>query len=97
MDLINFEWNLQSSGFEKAFASYMGQEDALAVTSGTAALKVILEGFGIGKDDEVITQSFTFVATVEGIIEVGAQPVIAEINDTLNMDPYDLEKDNRKD
>ena len=78
--------------FEKAFASYMGQEDALAVTSGTAALKVILEGFGIGKDDEVITQSFTFVATVEGIIEVGAQPVIAEINDTLNMDPYDLEK-----
>lgn len=77
--------------FERAFASYMGAEDALAVTSGTAALKVILEGFGIGKGDEVITQSFTFVATVEGIIEVGARPVISEINDTLNMDPEDLE------
>ena len=78
-------------GFEKEFASYMGVEDSLAVTSGTAALKVILEGFGIGEGDEVITQAFTFVATVEGIIEVGAQPVIAEIDDTLNMDPDDLE------
>jgi 8-amino-3,8-dideoxy-alpha-D-manno-octulosonate transaminase len=43
-------------------------------------------------NDEVITQAFTFVATVEAITEVGAIPVIAEINGTLNMDPVDLEK-----
>lgn len=78
--------------FEKAFATHMKTYDALAVTSGTAALKVALKALGIGKGDEVITQSFTFVATVEAIIEAGAQPIIAEIDDTLNLDPSDIEK-----
>lgn len=78
--------------FEKAFAGYMGRDDALAVTSGTAALRVALAALGIGKGDEVVTQSFTFVATVEAIIESGAQPVITEVDETLNMDPLDLER-----
>lgn len=73
--------------FEKEFAEYMNCRECLAVTSGTAALKVALEGLGIGPGDEVITQAFTFVATVEAIIECRAQPVIADINDTLNIDP----------
>ena len=47
---------------------------------------------GIGHGDEVITQSFTFVATVEGIIESRATPVCADIDTTLNMDPGDLER-----
>ena len=46
----------------------------------------------IAEGDEVITQSFTFVATVEAIIESRAMPVITEIDKTLNMDPIDLEK-----
>lgn len=78
--------------FEKAFSSFMNQPDALAVTSGTAALKVALKALGVGQGDEVITQAFTFVATPEAIIEAGAQPVIAEIDLTLNMDPTDLER-----
>jgi 8-amino-3,8-dideoxy-alpha-D-manno-octulosonate transaminase len=78
--------------FEQAFAARMEVADALAVTSGTAALRVALAGLGIGRGDEVITQSFTFVATVEGIIEAGATPVCTEIDDTLNMDPADLER-----
>lgn len=78
--------------FEKDFASYMGYEDALAVTSGSTALRVALAALGIRKGDEVITQSFTFVATVESIIESGAQPVITEVDETLNMDPVSLEK-----
>ena len=78
--------------FEKEFAHYMGCEDALAVTSGSAALRVAMAALGIGKGDEVITQAFTFVATVEAIIESGAQPVIAEINETLNIDPRDMEQ-----
>ncbi|MGA2622473.1 MAG: DegT/DnrJ/EryC1/StrS family aminotransferase [Bacteroidota bacterium] len=78
--------------FETAFAKYMGCEDALAVTSGSAALRVALAALGIGQGDEVITQSFTFVATVEAIIESGAQPVITEVNETLNMDYRDLQK-----
>ena len=78
--------------FEQAFARRMDIPDALAVTSGSAALRVALAGLGIGAGDEVITQSFTFVATVEAIIEAGAIPVCTEIDETLNMDPADLER-----
>jgi len=77
--------------FEKAFAQHLGVRYAQAVTSGTTALKVGLEALGIRPGDEVITQSFTFVATVEAIIECGATPVLTDINETLNMDPADLE------
>jgi 8-amino-3,8-dideoxy-alpha-D-manno-octulosonate transaminase len=78
--------------FEQAFAKRMGVDYALAVTSGTAALRVALAALNIGPGDEVITQSFTFVATVEAIIESGATPIVTEIDDTLNMDPGDLKK-----
>jgi len=77
--------------FETAFARRMGTAHALAVTSGSAALRVALAALGIGPGDEVITQSFTFVATAEAIIESGARPIIAEIDETLNLDPTDLE------
>jgi len=78
------------SEFEKAFSGYMGANYAQAVTSGTAALKVGLESLYIKPGDEVITQSFTFVATVEAIIECGAVPILTDVNETLNMDPVDL-------
>jgi 8-amino-3,8-dideoxy-alpha-D-manno-octulosonate transaminase len=78
--------------FEEKFAHYCGVSHAQAVTSGSAALKVALVALGIGPGDEVITQGFTFVATWEAILDVGAVPVFTEIDDTLNMDPVDLEK-----
>ena len=78
--------------FEKNFAFRMGVKDALAVSSGTAALKVALKALGIGPGDEVITQAFTFVATVEAIVEVGAKPVIANIDESLNISPIDLSR-----
>jgi len=78
--------------FEKAFAKRMRVPFALGVTSGTSALRIALAALDIKEGDEVITQSFTFVATVEAIIESRAIPVIAEIDKTLNMDPMDLEK-----
>ena len=78
--------------FEKAFANYLGVEYALAVSSGSAALKVALKAAGIKPGDEVITQTFTFVATVEAIVDVGAKPVIVNIDETLNMDPNEFEK-----
>lgn len=77
--------------FEQAFSEFLGVKYALAVTSGTAALRVALAAANIGPGDEVITQSFTFVATVEAIVESGAVPVCAEIDTTLNLDPVDLE------
>ncbi len=78
--------------FEEAFARYTGAGYAQAVTSGTAALKIALAALGVGPGDEVITQGFTFVATWEAIFDVGAIPVFAEVDETLNMDPADLEK-----
>lgn len=78
--------------FEQAFADYMGVKHALAVSSGTAALKVSLASIGIKPGDEVITQAFTFVATVEAIVEIGATPVLVNVDDTLNMNPSELER-----
>lgn len=78
--------------FEKNFANYCGAKCAQAVTSGTAALKVAMAAMGIGPGDEIITQGFTFVATWEAILDIGAIPVFTEVDETLNMDPADLKK-----
>ena len=78
--------------FEEAFSKRMKVPYALGVTSGTAALRVAMASLNIKEGDEVITQSFTFVATVEAIIESRGKPVIVEIDKTLNMDPKDLER-----
>lgn len=78
--------------FEREFAKKLGVKNSLAVTSGTAALRVALAALDIGAGDEVIAPSFTFVATVEAIIESGATPVCCEIDQSLNMDPSDLER-----
>jgi 8-amino-3,8-dideoxy-alpha-D-manno-octulosonate transaminase len=77
--------------FEESFKKYMGCSYALGVASGTAALRVALAALRIGKGDEVITQSFTFVATIEAILEAGAVPVVTEVDQSFNMDPVDLE------
>jgi len=96
--LFRYEFDEQRKGiykvgaFEKAFAHYCGVSHALAVSSGTAALRVALAALGVAPGDEVITQGFTFVATWESIFDAGAIPVFAEIDDTLCMDPADLEK-----
>ena len=96
--LFRYEFGEQRNGvykvkeFEEKFALYANSRYAQAVTSGSAALKVALIALGIGPGDEVITQGFTFVATWEAILEVGAIPVFTEIDDTLNMDPEDLRK-----
>ena len=76
--------------FEAAFAKYLGASYAHAVTSGTAALKVALKALKVGPGDEVITQTHTFVATVEAILECGATAVVTDVDWTLNMDPEDL-------
>lgn len=78
--------------FEEAFANYTGAAHALAVSSGTAALKVALLALGIGPGDEVIVPGFTFVATWEAVLDAGAIPVMAEIDETLNLDPADIQK-----
>ena len=78
--------------FEKKFANYVGVKHAVAVSSGTAAIRTALIAAGIKKGDEVITQAFTFVATVEAIVDIEAIPIIVNINETLNMCPEELER-----
>lgn len=73
--------------FEQAFAQRMGVDHCQLVSSGTAALTVALASAGIGAGDEVIMPTFTFVASFESILMLGAIPVLVDIDDTLTLDP----------
>ena len=83
--------NFKVAKFERRFAEMCGVTYSLAVSSGSAALRVAMAALGISPGDEVITQGFTFIATWEAILESGAVPVFTEVDDTLCMDPADLE------
>ncbi|MBN2539672.1 MAG: aminotransferase class I/II-fold pyridoxal phosphate-dependent enzyme, partial [Deltaproteobacteria bacterium] len=77
--------------FEKAFAEYLGVGYSLGVTSGSAALKVALTALDVGPGDEVLVPAFDFIATYEAVLEVGAIPIMTDIDDSLNLDPDDME------
>jgi dTDP-4-amino-4,6-dideoxygalactose transaminase len=77
---------------EEAVAEYCGTSHAVACANGTDALFLIMAALGIGKGDEVITTPFTFWATVECIVHVGATPVFVDIEPgTYNMDVAQVE------
>ncbi len=79
--------------FEQAFCEYTGAKYAVAVNSCTAAMHLVLAGWGIGQGDEVITTPLTFCATIEAIEYVGATPVLADIDSaTGNIDPCQVER-----
>ncbi len=85
----NNHWKAKE--FEKAFAQRMGAEYCQLVSSGTAALTVALASAGIGAGDEVIMPTFTFVASFESILALGAIPILVDIDDTLTLDPKAVE------
>lgn len=78
--------------FEKQVCKQLNVKYCLATTSGTIAQYIAMKALGIKEGDEVITQSFTFVATVEAILALGAKPVIINIDKSLNMCPLELER-----
>ena len=77
--------------FEDKSKKAFNAQNALAVSSGTAAIKVALKSIGVSPGDEVITQAFNFIATIEAILDCGAKAVIANVDDSLNMDVNDCE------
>jgi len=83
----------QVAAFEEAFAAYVGARDAIAATSCTTALHLVLHALGIGPGDEVLVPSFTFVATANAVEHCGARPVFVDIDlDTFNIDVRQLER-----
>lgn len=78
---------------EAALARFSGARHAICVASGTDALKIALMAEGIGSGDAVFMPSFTFVATVEVVVDLGATPVFVDIDaNTFNIDPEDLRR-----
>lgn len=78
--------------FEKEFAAKMGSKHVLAVNSGTSALIASLVAAGVGPGDEVIVPAYTFFASVSAIVMAKAIPVITEIDESLTLDPVEIEK-----
>ena len=78
--------------FEEELKAYFGTENTILMTSGQAALTSALIGMGIGPGDEVIVPGYTYIATAMAVVAVGAMPVIAEIDETLMIDPEDVER-----
>jgi len=78
--------------FEAALAEKVGVKYALTTCSGTTALIGCLLGLGVGPGDEVIVPAYTFIATALAPLAVGAIPIIAEIDETLMIDPADVER-----
>jgi perosamine synthetase len=74
--------------FERAFADFLGVDDAVAVSSGTAALHLGVRQLGWGEGDEIVTSPFTFVASANSLLYEGAKPVFVDVDpETLDIDP----------
>ena len=86
----NGHWKAKE--FEDKLSALLKVSHTHLCSSGTAALAIALAGCGIGKGDEVIVTPFTFIATIESIINCGAVPVFADIDKTLCLSPESIEE-----
>ena len=77
----------QVRAFEREFAGATGALAAVATSSGTSALLLALLAHGVGPGDEVITSPLTFIATANAIVQAGATPVFADVDESLDLDP----------
>ncbi len=77
---------------EARIKEMLGCSESLIVTSGTAALICGLVGIGVGPGDEVIVPAYTWLASAGAVLAVGAIPVLADVDETLTLDPVDFER-----
>src|SRR5438067_6155174 len=82
----------KSKELEQEISHRFGSKYAQLVSSGTAALTTALAALGVGSGDEVIMPAFTFVASFEAVLSVGAIPVLVDIDETLTLDPDAVRK-----
>jgi len=82
----------KSKELEEAICKTFGCKYAQLTSSGTSALTTAISALGIGYGDEVITPTFTFVASFEAILSVGAVPVFVDVDDTLTLNPDAVKK-----
>jgi 8-amino-3,8-dideoxy-alpha-D-manno-octulosonate transaminase len=80
------------ASFEREFADIMGSRHALLVNAGSSALICALIGAGIGEGDEVIVPAYTWNATPNAVLAARATPVLAEVDESLTLDPDDVER-----
>jgi 8-amino-3,8-dideoxy-alpha-D-manno-octulosonate transaminase len=78
--------------FEQDLKNYFGRGYALGVTSGTAALHTSIIGLGIGQGDEVIVPAYSWIACPSAVVAARATPVLADVDDSLTLDPVDVER-----
>jgi dTDP-4-amino-4,6-dideoxygalactose transaminase len=93
LESSQFVLGSEVASFEQEFAGYCGASECIALNSGTSALHLALITAGAGPGDEVITVSFTFVASVAAVLYAGAKPVLVDIDPrTFTMDPARIEQ-----
>lgn len=78
--------------FEQEFAQYIGMKYCVAVSNGTTALQVALSALGVGPGDEVIMPGYFWVSTAGAVVRLGAIPVLADVDNSMSLDPVDLER-----
>lgn len=77
--------------FEREMEKKIGVKHCVATSSGTGALMACMAALGIGPGDEVIVPGYTFIASISSVIHMGALPVLAEVDESLTLDPGDIE------
>ena len=77
---------------EEAFAAVIGTRHCAAVSSGSAALMCALAGLGVGPGDEVIVPAYTWIASASAVVAMGAVPILAEVDESLTLDPADVRR-----
>lgn len=81
-----------TGGFESDLSAYVCRRHALGLTSGTAALHTAMVGLGVKPGDEVILPTYAWVACPDAVVASGGVPVLADIDDSMTIDPADVER-----